>query len=365
MSPISVGSRAPYLVFALLTLILQLSAPRAQAAQPGYLGVHLQELDSSMAKALQLDDESGVLISEVVEDGPAAKAGLEDGDVILGFDGKDIGTTSDLMKAVRKSEAGDEVELKILRGGKEKSFDVTLGEREENEFVWSTHSKHGKILEGDDGVHAYRWHHDGDGDIDIEMMLPHGENFPGGKNFFVIGGDDDRGFLGVHLDDLGEQMAEYFGVDGGVLVTEVVEDSPASEAGLKAGDVITKLDGEEIADAGALHEWMAGTEAEQKIKVEVRRKGDRKSFDVTLGEAPERDIMANVKVFGDDGHFNVKAPKILMKKLHGDGNAFFHDGDGEEHSIVIERHGEDMDELREELKELKKELKKIQEELKK
>ncbi len=363
MSPISARSRAPHFAFTLLALTLLVGAPVSQAADSsGYLGIQMQDLDSSMAKALQLDEESGVLISEVVEDSPAEKAGLEDGDVILRFDGKDIESAGDLMKAVRKSNAGDEVELKVLRGGKKKSFDVTLGEREDNQFAF----QHRKLKEM---LHE----RNGEGDFDIDIVAPDSEDFPGEENVFFFGGGGDHGFLGIQLEDVNEQLAEYFDVDGGVLVTEVVEDSPAAEAGLKAGDVIVKLDGDTIEDGSALREWMSETEAEQKVEVEVSRKGDRKRFDVTLGEAPEHEVTANIRYFDDNDHFSVPAPRVLMKRMphfghggrHGEDNVWFQDGDEGERSIVIERHGEEMDELRGELKELREELKKIREDLKK
>ncbi len=85
----------------------------------------------------------------------------------------------------------------------------------------------------------------------------------------------EGGWLGVNIDDLNPQLGDYFGVEDGdgVLVTAVVEDGPAAKAGLKAGDVIVKVGGDEVEDTGDLHETLAGTEADQKVKIEYLRKG--------------------------------------------------------------------------------------------
>jgi len=82
------AKRAPLL---LMTLLFLIAAPLAMADDDsGYLGVMLQDVSPSMAKALQLGDQTGVLINQVVEDSPAAKAGLQDGDVIVAFEGKSL-----------------------------------------------------------------------------------------------------------------------------------------------------------------------------------------------------------------------------------------------------------------------------------
>ena len=200
-----------------------------EEASRGYLGVMLQDLSPSIAKALQLDSDTGILVSEVVDDGPAEQAGLEDGDVILELDGKKITKYKDLTKAIRAHEPGDEGEVVVLREGKERTFDVTLGEREEDDWAFFGDDGDFKSFKGLKGLKDLK------NLKELQWLNQHGRNFhvfsdDDDANVWVQTFDDDRGFMGVHLSDLSEQLGEYFDVDDGdgALITEVVEDSPAA-----------------------------------------------------------------------------------------------------------------------------------------
>lgn len=349
----------------MMSIALLVSAPLAQADQDeekGYLGVMLQDVTPSMAKALQMGDQTGVMISEVIDDSPAAKGGLEDGDVILEFNGKTISDNGDLTKAVRGTSPGDQVDLVVLRGGKNKNLTVEVG-KSESKNVWV-------IAEGDKGHAPHVKHFEGEnvmvfeGDDD-DFVWTTGKNMPFGMNL-------DRGYMGVHLDNLNEQMGEYFGVEGGkgALVTEVIEDSPAAAAGLKAGDVIVKIGESDIDSPEALHEAMAETEAEQQMAVSVIRKGQSKSLSVTLGEMPENAFTKHMEFIGEgDDHFTIHSAPTMMKHLgdHGDVDVRvirrapgadmefheLHEAEGE-----LKEMREELDKMREELKEMKKDLKK-------
>jgi serine protease Do len=89
--------------------------------------------------------------------------------------------------------------------------------------------------------------------------------------------------LGLSYDDLGEQLARYFKVDGGVLVTSVEEDGPAARAGLKAGDVIVRFDGKAVKDGGDLREALDGVEAGKTAAVGIQREGRAMDLTVTIG----------------------------------------------------------------------------------
>lgn len=307
----------------------------------GYLGVMLQDITPSMARALQLEENSGVMINDVVDDSPAQKAGLQDGDVILEFQGKVVGGNADLTRAVRSAGAGEKIELLVLRGGKEEKIQVELGEAKSG-FSW--------VGAGDGRSFTFK---KGDGGHEVLVMA------------------DDRGFLGVNLEDLEGQLADYFEVkDGqGVLITAVTGDGPAARAGLKAGDVVVKLDGKSVGSSAELRKALAGTEPGQEVAVQVVRRGKDSSFQVTLGELPEDLDHGSFQFFGDDGDITIRAPKMLF---HGNGDA--------EHLVphrnlrVMRKDGadvrvftddEDLDELRQELKQLQKELKELKKELKK
>lgn len=318
-------------LLAVLAGALIVAAP-ALAGDSGYLGVQLQDLTPAMAKALQLGDQDGVLVSDVVDDGPAQKAGLQDGDVIVAFAGKPLSDYSSLAAAVRAAKPGDRVDVAVLRDGKRQTVTVELGEAQDD-FAWN-------VMTGDDGEFAFK-----------TQTL-------------------QRGWLGVHIDDLGDQLGEYFGVkDGrGALVTGVEADSPAAKAGLKAGDVIVRAGDKDVTDAADLHQALAGTKPQDQVGIEFVRKGKTQSANATLAEAPAG-TLPDMTFFGDDGEFHVMAPKMMHRHLQPMGK----------HDVRVMRaprgHVEvitgmadaeqDMKVMREELDQLRKELDQLRQDLKK
>jgi serine protease Do len=341
----------------LLSIALLVTVVVAQAGEEkGYLGVKLQELTPSMAKALQMDDDSGVMINEIVDDGPAEKAGLEDGDVILEFDGKTISDNDDLVKAVRRTSPGDNVEVVVLRNGKNKTLKVEIGKHEDKSFTWVSN----------DDMHDSHFETYGDGEHKVIIMSGDDDNFvwsSGGDVSF--GFDNDRGYMGVNLDDMNEQMGEYFGVEDGkgALVTEVVEDSPADKAGLKAGDVIVRLGEKEIDSSSALHKAVSDTEPEQQMAVKVMRKGKSKDLSITLGEVPEGSYSKRIEfIGGDDHHF--AAPRMMKHFGHGGDVDVRVIRRGAPHGAVEIHEMEEIHEAHVEVKEMREELDKMQNELK-
>jgi len=191
----------------------------------------------------------------------------------------------------------------------------------------------------------------------------------------VMDFDNDRGYMGVHLDDLNEQMGEYFGVEdgGGALVTEVIEDSPADKAGLKAGDVIIRIGENEVDSSKALHKVIGDTEPEQQMAVKVMRKGKSKDLSITLGEMPEQDYSKHMEFISEgDDHCTIhRAPRMMKHSGHGDVDVrVIRRGaphGKHEYLELKELHEADSElkEMREELHQMQKELKKMQEELNK
>jgi len=343
---------APRILALVACAALALAGPARAADDSGYLGVMLQDLSSSMAKALQLDETTGVLVNEVVADGPAAKAGLQEGDVIVSFAGKSVKDSGELTAAVRGTAPGTKVDVVVLRDGKRQTVSVELGERE-NMFSWA--GKKGQFFA------------QGDDDVDVMIKRLH----EGDDLFHVYAFGADQGYLGVHIDDLSPQLGEHFGVKegNGVLVTEVVEDSPAAAAGLKAGDVIVRVGADEVEDTGDLHKALAGTEAEDTVNIEYVRDGKKRSADVTLGDMPEGETL-NSWYFGDDGdEFHIMAPKMMYRHMPHMGK---HDvrvmrlpeghveiiREDDEAQEYMEQMRQELDQLRAELEELRQELKK-------
>ena len=164
--------------------------------------------------------------------------------------------------------------------------------------------------------------------------------------------DEKAGFLGVQIQDLSEQLSDYFKVkDGnGVLVSEVVEDSPADKAGLKAGDIITKVDDANIENAGDLTATIRDYEPDTKVSVSVVRNGKEKKLEATLGEVEQNYFHK----LGDWGEMGDKHKMLL--KMHPKGLEDF-----EFHGFPFDKEEfqEQMDEMREELSKMKEELKKL------
>ncbi len=228
----------------------------------GWLGVSIQEIDEGIMEASDLEDEQGVLVNEVFEESPAEKAGLKSGDVITKFRGTEIKGISHFVGLVHESEPGEKVTLTLIRDGKTKEVDVEIGER--------PYEKHHIELFGD-GKHP---------------KFEHREAWPHSYSFSTswFGG----GYIGVRIQDMNDQLADALGLKeaNGALVIEAEEDGPAYEAGIRGGDVIVKVDGEEIADSDDLRSVIGEKEEGDEVEVTVYRNKKEKSFKVAVSESP-------------------------------------------------------------------------------
>ena len=172
------------------------------------------------------------------------------------------------------------------------------------------------------------------------------------KNHKMI--DENAGFLGVQIQDLSEQLSTYFKVkDGnGVLVSEVVNDSPAKKAGLKAGDIIIKIDDEAIENAGDLTMTIRSYEPESNVSVSIIRDGKKKKFDATLVKAEQNYFHK----LGDLENLGDKHKMFL--KMHPEG---LEDFEFQGFQFDKEDFKKQIDEMKKELQEMKEDLKKIKE----
>ncbi|MCK4385106.1 MAG: PDZ domain-containing protein [candidate division Zixibacteria bacterium] len=289
-----------------------------EKTKKGWLGVYIRDITKDIKEAMDLESKRGVLIGDVVEDSPAFEAGIKREDVILTFDGKKVNDPDELIRLVRNTSPGDKVKLLIIRNGKEKNISVILGKVPKDELhVLEYFPEHKKFKTYSYGFSA----------------------FSGGR-------------IGVKVQDINEQLGEYFGVkDGeGALITEVDEEGPAYEAGLRAGDVIVEVDGEKIDDVDELMDEISDKDEGDKVKIKVIRDHKPKNFTVEVGDTEE---WSSVYLKG------LKKLNILTEKFR-EPKIFWEEEEFREHKEELR---EELEELKEELEELREELKDLKKEL--
>ncbi|MCD6204517.1 MAG: DegQ family serine endoprotease [Candidatus Marinimicrobia bacterium] len=198
-----------------------------------WLGVSIQNIDDPKAKALKLKEPSGVLIGSVVEDGPADKAGLEVGDVIIEFDGIKVKNVSSLQVLVSNSEVGKEKDVVVIRNKRKKTIRVKL------------------------------------------------EEMPGNMAGQSIASSSKTSKLGITVDNLTPYLAQQYGVktdEKGVIVTSVDRSSEAGQV-LRPGDLIQRIGDQNIKDVDDYNKALEQASGEY-ILVLVKRKEN--TFFVTL-----------------------------------------------------------------------------------
>lgn len=202
-----------------------------------FLGVGTEDITKENMAHYGMREVRGVGVTEVSKDSPAEKAGLRKDDVIVRFDGESVTSVRKLTRLVNESSPDQTVHITVVRGGAEQELTATLGKHNMNNVFGSNFPR---VLRGGDNDDSVR-------------VFPNG-NWPptlgGGDGPFIWTLGANR-TIGVSTQTLSKQLADYFGVkDGGALISSVYENTPASRAGLKAGDVITAIDGEKVASPG-------------------------------------------------------------------------------------------------------------------
>lgn len=210
-----------------------------------YIGVATANVTNENVSRLGLGEPRGVVIERVIEDSPAAKAGLQKDDVILRFEGEDVTSVAKLTRLVSEVAPDHKAKLKISRGGREQDVTVTVGQRKAP-MAWS--GQLGDRLNTELGRVSPEALNELRGKLELGQI----QGMANGQNMTWAFGGGRR--VGISTIALTRQLADYFGVPGGqgVLVTNVNADSPAAKSGLKAGDVITEVDSEKVDDSGDL-----------------------------------------------------------------------------------------------------------------
>jgi len=196
-------------------------------ATRGWLGVTIQNVSQALADSFGLDRPEGALVAQVSRGSPAAKGGIESGDIILVFDGKPVPFSNALPPLVGAIAPGEAVEVEVLRDGERETLDIVI-----------------EPLDGEQRVASA-------GSAPSEA--------------------DKSSRLGVVVAEVPDREREALGVDNGVLVSEVDPDGPAAKAGIVVGDVIVSLNRKKVDSVAALGELLDDSPAGDAVPVLVQR----------------------------------------------------------------------------------------------
>lgn len=233
------------------------------AGQGGRIGVSVRDVESSDTAREKLSSSNGVVIQEVRRDSPAEKAGLKAGDIVVEFDGVRVRSASEFTRVVRETPQGRTVKMAYVRDGKRSEADIKVEDRGD---VYFDRNIIGPELErrlAEIGPRIEKRLERIGPEIEreferlgpeIERKLERlGPDIERKLNDLRLDGNFNFAFpvvsrarLGVTVQELTPQLATYFGATDGVLIASVEQDSPASKAGLKAGDVITAMNGSTV-----------------------------------------------------------------------------------------------------------------------
>lgn len=232
---------------------------------PSWLGVETHEVTPADAKDLKLSAERGVVVAGVTEDSPAAKAGLKERDAITEVNGQRVEGTAQFRRIIHEIPAGRTVQLTVWRDGRAQTLSATLGKAEERHNTWTGASPN-----------AFAFHMP-------NFEMPDMPSVDVGEMAILPGG---RPRLGIDAEDIGGQLGSFFGApDGeGILVRSVNSGSPAEKAGLKAGDVITSLNGERVRSLGDLRQRLGSQNEAKTVKIGVLRNKSEMTLSVELPE---------------------------------------------------------------------------------
>jgi serine protease Do len=246
----------------------------ADKEKQAFLGVVTGEVTSEIADEYGVRPGQGVLVTGVSPDSPAQKIGLRENDIIISVNTNGITGPEEFRNTISKMKPGANVDLVYVRGGKQRNVSVELSSREDREFGFFGRQlpEPGKPTPAP-RARVFRWRSDSDKERGEEEE--HAEKVA---------------FAGIVTQDLSEGLAEYFKVKEGALISEVVKDSPADKAGLKAGDVIVKIGDEDIEDEGDVRSAIQDHKPGDQVAFVVMRDGSETTINVTLGEQDSSDL---------------------------------------------------------------------------
>jgi serine protease Do len=249
-----------------LLLVGEVQAQRrdVQAARPpagvsgwgAAIGVSVRDLTADEIAGARLPQPGGVFVDRVREGGPAAEAGIRAEDIIVEFDGERVRGVRDFTRLVQDTPTGRTVRAVLLRDGARQTVDVTPEARGGPFSQWPEIAR------------------------EIERTVPRDFAFDVDlpRGIVVM----SRGVLGATLLPLDRQLAEYFGVEDGVLVSSVGTETPGSRAGLRAGDVVTAVNDRRVSSAGDVSRELRA--AGSTARLQIVRDKRQMTLNVTLPE---------------------------------------------------------------------------------
>jgi serine protease Do len=256
------------------------------------IGVSIDDVSADDVKSKKLASQAGALIQDVDDGTPASKAGLKAGDVVIEFDGERVRSARQLTRLIQETPAGRQVAVVVSRDGQRMNFTVEPESRDS----FTTLAPTMRIDAMPRPPRAPRppqvWSMPREAlrvppTPRIDMEIPRLEAF---RDSFVYSFGGGR--LGVATQSLSGQLAKHFGVERGVLVSEVTEDSAASKAGIRAGDIITKVNDASIDDTGDLVRELARRDGE--VTIEIVRGGKTQTVKATIEAARARTIRREI-----------------------------------------------------------------------
>ena len=352
------------------------------ASAKAWLGVYSQDITPELREGMNYNG-AGALVTSVVPDSPAGRGGIERGDVIVRVGGQDVNSPGELIEAVGSAGEATPVDVLVVRDGMKKSLRVRLAARPEGGD--SEDESPAPRMPGMRGMRGTKH---------LEIEVPDTQGAPGSPRIFMEhhgdsdhdnNGDNDnengmimrlpelpsggmmgRARLGVRIESLNPDLAAYFGSRDakGALVLDVVDGSAAEKAGIRAGDVIQRVDGKAVESAEDLSEVVRSSDGAAAIT--LMRHGARQTVRAELGDAPKamrlrsgrQGMDWNSKDNNKTWEWQSPDGQRRVKRIIIDGD----EGSMKRHGMPADR--ESTDSLREEMQQLREQLDQLREELK-
>lgn len=270
-------------------MVLFLSSGVAIADGGAFLGVHMLSIRDGTGENLGHDGR-GAFIARVVSDSPADAAGMKDGDIIIEFEGEKVAGDGHLKDLLGIHSPGDNVEIKVLRDGDAKVLKVELSDPD----------TYHKALEQYKKAEA------------LAKAKAMQDTKPLAKTIIIRG--ESKAWLGVKMQDLTAQLADHFGVEHGILISEILKESPAEKADLQAGDVLIRANETRMNSPNDLSNYMSDAEPGDKVAFALVRSGKEITKEIELGETPE-DHFEGPRIFtwrSDDEDEIIDIERILL-----------------------------------------------------